>query len=203
MENALSGIIVSLVTLGLGWIVGQRLTVYWAIRQKRRELEISALKEFYRLYGEFFSIWKQWAYCCNSRDDQIDFPRTTRWSLMERACAAEGAMEGIFVTLSCEKQLSGFDIKTLGKFRQAYQSLRESIRDNRDIGWWHQNQPEYLSFKRLAYLTASIIVSDKSKGGIGDALEKITSNEWENNWVLSNKDWKQLITHYGGYGFKD
>ncbi len=195
MEVALYGITVSIVTLGLGWLVGQRLTVYWAIRQKRREIEISTLHEFYRLYGEFFSIWKQWAYCCNPPDGQMTILDTTRWSLMERACAAEGTMESIFVTLSCNKMLSDYEIKTLGKFRQAFQSLRESIRDNQDINWWYQNQPEYLSFKRLAYLTACIIGSYKSNNEVNDALERITSNEWERNWILTDKDWVQAQSH--------
>ena len=120
---------------------------------------------------------------------------------MVRACAAEGAMEAIFVTLSCERKLTDYDIKIVGKFRQAYQSLRESIRADRDLGWRYHDQPEYLSFKRLAYLTACIIASDKRRGGIGGALEEITSNEWEDNWVLRTDDWSTSLNHYSGRKF--
>lgn len=187
----LSNIIVAVITLGLGWLVGQRLAVYWAIRQKRRELELSALSEFYKLYGEFFAVWKLWAYCVDS-PDELTFPEFARWSLLERACAAEGTLESIFVKMSSERELSSSDVEILGKFRQAYQQLREAIRDNKDLGWWSHDQLEYLSFKRLAYLTACIIVSDKSKDRMSEALTQITSNKWEDEWVLNDEVWNRL-----------
>ena len=137
--------------MGLGWLVGQRLTNY-----------------------------------------ELTFADLTRWSLLERACAAEGALESIFVKLSSERVLSESDIEILGRFRQAYQQLRESIRDNKPIGWWGNNQTEYLSFKRLAFLTACIILSDRSRDRTEEALSKITANTWESSWVLDDQNWSQL-----------
>jgi hypothetical protein len=110
--KAILNVIVAVVTLGLGWFIGHRLTVYWAIRQKQRELELSALNDFYNLYGEFFAIWKLWAYC-NAPDKSIKLPDTTRWSLMERACIAEGKLEAIFVKLSSERTLRDYDVDLL------------------------------------------------------------------------------------------
>jgi hypothetical protein len=181
--NALLNVIVATITLGLGWLVGQRLAVFWAIRQKRRELELAAVNEFYRLYGEFFTIWKAWAY---SRSDrvQVETPEATRWSLLERACIAEGKLEAIFVKLSSESALSDSDIEVLGSFRQAYQQLRESIRDNRDLGWWSADDERYLSFKRLAYRVACIILGDGATGQGEDTWVRITANGWEENWVV-------------------
>lgn len=193
--KAILNVIVAVITLGLGWFVGHRLTVYWAIRQKQRELELSALNDFYNLYGEFFAIWKLWAYC-NAPDEDMKLSDTTRWSLLERACIAEGKLEAIFVMLSSERTLKDHDIETLGKFRQAYQQLRESIRDNKDLGWWSQDHPEYLSFKHLAYLTACIILSGRSRERKGEVLTKITSNSWEKTWILDDDDWKRLQAHY-------
>jgi hypothetical protein len=189
--KALLNIIVAIITLSLGWLVGQRLTIYWAIRQKRKELELLAVAEFYKLYGEFFAVWKLWAYHV-APPDELTFPDSTRWSLLERACAAEGALESIFVKLSSERVLSESYIEILGRFRQAYQQLRESIRDNKDIEWWSHDQPEYLSFKRLAFLTACIILSEKHKDRTGEALIQITANTWENRWLLDDKDWSHL-----------
>lgn len=193
--KALLSILVTVITLGLGWLVGQRLTVFWAIRQKRRELELAAVSGFYSLYGEFFAIWKTWAYC-RSGHVTLESSEAIRWSLLERACVAEGKLEAIIVKLASEKPLSETDIEILGKFRQGYQQLRESIRDNKDVGWYSHDQPEYLSFKKLAYLTACIILADKAKKHNEDALVEITTNTWERTWVLSEDDWKRLATHY-------
>jgi hypothetical protein len=189
--RALINIIIVIITLGISWLIGHRLTVYWAIRQKRRELELTVENEFYKLYGEFFSVWKLWAYCVSPRKG-LKVSEMTRWSLLERACAAEGALEAIFVKLSSERTLSEFDIEILGRFRQAYQQLRESIRDNKDIGWWSHDQIEYSSFKRLAYLTACVITSRRLRKHKGDVLIKITNNTWEENWVLSDDSWDRL-----------
>lgn len=194
MIKSLFSIAVSVITLGLGWVVGQRLTVYWGIRQKQRELELSAMSEFYRLYGEFFSVWKLWAYC-RKQPNELIAPEMTRWELLERATNAEGMLEAIFVKLSSERALSDFDIETLGRFRQAYQKLRESIRSNEGLGWPTQDNHEYTSFKRLAYIIACMIRSDKSKIQNGDALIRITAGTWDNKWTLSEEDWENLNIH--------
>jgi hypothetical protein len=60
--KAIFSLAVSSITLGLGWIVGQRLTNYWSLRQKHHEINLSAAQDFHRLYGEFFALWKLWNY---------------------------------------------------------------------------------------------------------------------------------------------
>lgn len=195
--STLSSILVVLVTLGLTWFVGQRLTVHWAIRQKRRELELAAANEFYRLYGEFFAVYKLWSYL--SRDKESVLPeafQTIRWELLQRASSNEGALESLFVKLAAERKLTDREVEILGRFRQAFQSLREAIRDSKDVGWYYQEHPKYLSLKRLAYLTACIINSESLKyvGAFGssNSLETITSGVWENAWVLEEEDWIRL-----------
>ena len=49
-----------LVLLVLTWLIGQRLSYEWGVRQKRRELQLASLQEFYGAYGEFFAVWKLW-----------------------------------------------------------------------------------------------------------------------------------------------
>ena len=58
--RSLLNIAVTLITLAFGWFIGNRLSAAWAIRQKKREIELETVKEFYRIYGEFFSTWKLW-----------------------------------------------------------------------------------------------------------------------------------------------
>ena len=88
-------LIVSIVTLGLGWIVGQALTYRWNIRQKRRELQLSATQQFYAAYGEFFAVWKLWNRLDRSSDSAIG---ERQWELHKRAAAAEAVIEGTLVT---------------------------------------------------------------------------------------------------------
>lgn len=195
--GTLSSILVVLITFGLTWFVGQRLTVHWAIRQKHRELELVAASEFYKLYGEFFAVYKLWAYL--SRDKESASPgtfQTIRWELLQRASSNEGALESLFVKLAAERSLTDREVEILGRFRQAFQSLRESIRDSKDMGWYYQEHPKYLSLKRLAYLTARIINSESlrysGEAGNANSLVTITSGVWENAWVLEEEDWIRL-----------
>lgn len=54
LTRLLPEFIMSVAILGLGWFIGQHLTVYWSLRQKRKELQISIAHEFQARYGEFF-----------------------------------------------------------------------------------------------------------------------------------------------------
>jgi hypothetical protein len=56
--KALLSLAAGIVALLLTWLVGQRLTYWWNVRQKRRELQLSALQQFYTAYGEFFAVWE-------------------------------------------------------------------------------------------------------------------------------------------------
>jgi hypothetical protein len=188
------GLISAMIILGLGWLIGQRIATYWALQQKRRELKIKTANEFYALYGEFFAVWKLWAY---SRRQDFGLPDACRYELLDRATKAEGSLEAIFVKISAERNLSDEETEIMGRFRQGYQTLRESIRDKTDTGWYHQNHPEYASFKRLAYFVALIIDSEDSakiryKEERADSLMRITASTWEANWVLTKEEWQRM-----------
>jgi hypothetical protein len=177
---------VSVTTVALGWFVGQRLTVRYNLQQKQREYDLATAQEFHRLYGEFFEIWKLWN--CSLKDPTLTL---TRSDLLARACAAEGAMESMFVRLAAGRDLKPKDLSILGCFRQAFQSLREAIRDMKGIEWSYSSHPEYLAFKRLATEVALLIVSDNSPPAQtaktrAQALISITSNKWEKNWDQVN-----------------
>jgi len=180
----------NLITLLLGWIVGQRLTVYWNVKQKRKEMQMIAAEKFQGLYGEFFSVWKLWNYYIRDIGPSA-FPNASRWELLNRVSIAESSMEALFVRVSTDKNLNDSEIIILSRFRQAYQSLREAIRDNQALKWESSNQPEYIEFKTLAVKVAYIILSDQKITDQDvdrkvDTLLKITNSaKWEGNWVVN------------------
>lgn len=188
-------IAVAVFTLGVGWIIGNRLSarisVAWAIRQKQREIELETAKSFYAAYGEFFAVWKLWGY-----HKEKHGPDASRWDLLQRASTSEGAMEAIFVKLASERWLTKREVEILGRFRQAYQTLREAIRDDRSMGWSSDKYADYVSFKRLAGLVSAIILSSTPRrspiADPEDALMQVTSNTWEHQWALSDADWTRL-----------
>jgi hypothetical protein len=177
---------VALTTLGLGWVVGQRLSNYWSYLQKHKEIDLSAAQDFHRLYGEFFAVWKLWNYYI--RDvGATTLTGASRWELLKRACDAESLVESLFVKLASERILPSTDWDRLGKFRQGYQTLREAIRDNQPLRWDSSTHPEYIAFKRLAIEVAMLIqtgvtsqssvLADHVRG-----LLEITSNRHEGTW---------------------
>jgi hypothetical protein len=167
-------------------LLGQRVAAYWATRQKRRELAITAANEFYRLYGEFFAIWKLWNFALKSgRDPEQATAR--RWELLERATAAEAGVEAALVRLSVERRLDEGQLAAAARFRQGYQTLREAIRSGEPIRWGYSEHPEYVAFKRLATEVANLI-SSAERGRTPTAAEaqaaliEITANKWEADW---------------------
>jgi len=50
------------VFLGLGWLIGKRLTILWSREQKENEEDLVAARAFHQLYGDFFALWKLWNY---------------------------------------------------------------------------------------------------------------------------------------------
>jgi hypothetical protein len=166
-----------LVFLGLGWLIGKRLTVLWSREQKENEEDLAAARVFHQLYGDFFALWKLWNYSLRDPGSQAA-PGTSRWELLDRACNTEGKLEALFVGLAAsQRSLANNEIETLGRFRQRYQQLREAIRDNVPLNWDHSEHPDYNEFKSLAPQVAAIIV--RSGRVRQELLLKITSNVYE------------------------
>lgn len=166
-----------LIFLGLGWLIGKRLTVLWSREQKENEEDLVAARALHQLYGEFFALWKLWNYSLLDPGSQ-GAPGTSRWELLDRACSSEGKLEALFVSVAAsQRSLANDEIETLGRFRQRYQQLREVIRDNVPLKWDHAEHPEYVEFKTLAPQVAAIIV--RSGRVRRELLLKITSNVYE------------------------
>jgi hypothetical protein len=196
--KAVPNLIVAVLTLCLGWFVGNRLSARWDERKKRRELDLVALGVFYDIYGQFFAVWKLWSNAPTALRDDDDFRR----ELVDRAAEIEGKLESLLVRLASERNLSDRDCTLLSCFRQAVQSLRESIRekahlrsktiqpgDHRVISalWYGSDAPPYLAFKALAAFAADLLskssnLNTKTQSAYS-ALKKITSSDLERTWV--------------------
>ncbi len=169
----------------LAWLLGNRISAWWSVWQKRRESALAAATEFSRLYSEFFSIWKLWNY---SLHEDAKAPNDLRWELLTKAAAAEAGVEALLVRLTCEACLTAREVEIAGKFRQAYQQLREAIRDGSKLDWHRHDHPEYLAFKRLG-AAFGILVSTLDRRGqpserqASTVLAEITSNKWETMWT--------------------
>jgi len=186
---AIPGFVSSLILLGLAWLVTQRVTVFWNLRQKHKENDLSTAREFHAIYGEFFAIWKLWNYYVRDVPDLKQLKDAPRWTLLDRACIAEGKLETTLVRLVSEKDLRSEDVKMLGEFRQLYQELRQSIRDGKALRWDSSDDPHYVAFKDRAPKIAGLIVG---KGRVdSQTLFDITSNEHE-VWCRSLR--RQLST---------
>jgi hypothetical protein len=53
--------------------------------------------------------------------------------------------------------LDGDDVSSLGRFRQAFQQLRESIRDSQILPWLYADYPEYRTFNALPITVAALL----------------------------------------------
>src|SRR3954454_22773303 len=90
-----------LLMLAVGWFVGNRITDRWDLKKKRRELDIASAAEFYRIYGEFKSVWRVYKVVMKADAGAPEFgfanKDETREKLLDRATAAEGAIEALIL----------------------------------------------------------------------------------------------------------
>jgi hypothetical protein len=168
----------NIVAICFAWLVGKRLTLYWSVKQKARELSLEARKELHFLYGEFFATWKLWEYTVHQKHQLADFA-DRRWNLLERISLAEGKVEGIVTQVASVRGLAGTEIASLGCFRQSYQRLRRAIRDEVTLGWKGGDDPNYLDFKKHAAEVSVILAqSSMSPEKVARAFQNITSTRW-------------------------
>ena len=177
-------LVITLIGLGLGWLVSQRLSYQWNLRQKRRELELATAQDLQRMYGEFFSIWKVWNASAEKKDADIVH------KLLTRTADAEGLLERVWVKLATKRRLSAVDRETLGKFRQGFQQLRQNIRAETKLDWIGSEHEHYLAFKRLAVAVTQIVQREDAIIQITSAeafesLRDITSSEHEKTWWVA------------------
>ena len=166
-------------------LVGSGLGYWWNVQLKRREADLTTMRAFHDLYGEFFAVWKLWNYYVRDIGPE-HFPGASRWKLLERACAVEGRMEAILIDLSSKCHSDRGSLEKLGRFRQVYQQLRETIRGNEALNWDWSEHPIYMAFKCLApvvaYMTRARCKDDHSYETQIDAWLYVTDNCHERFW---------------------
>lgn len=199
--KAIPNFMVAALTLALGWGAGNRLTAKWDEYKKRRDMDMEALAAFYKIYGQFFALLKLWNGASPERPDHEEFRR----GLLERAASVEGELEALLVRLAAEHDLSARDCTLLGCFRQAFQCLRESIKNDTKmrslirqpggdqiltLRWTGSEAPPYLAFEALSGHVAELL----SRGSqprprprpdtrAYQSLRRITSNTLELTWL--------------------
>jgi hypothetical protein len=173
------------IAVGLAWLVGNRLSFNWDLRRKYRELDVESLQEFYRLYGEFFSLLKLWD-SWKRRADTDPTDQTALGHILERATNAEGRLEALLLKVASERELGGAEQDVLGAFRQAYQTLRESMREDRAVNWNYSNHEPYAAFKALACSISNFLSADRplnlrpvASDSSVRAFRQLTSNAYE------------------------
>ena len=189
-QAELPKIVSASILLGLTWAVGNRVAARWNLYQKQWELDRSAARDFQLLYGEFFALWKMWNFVYRSPETDSD-RSARRWEVLKRASDAEGKLESLLVRLSCDPELANDEVAALGIFRQLYQTLRESIRDNKVLSWTSSEHPEYAQFKRFAAQIALLILRDPRLKADAEVaarhLIEITANQWESQRAAQPK----------------
>ncbi|WP_088895014.1 hypothetical protein [Leptolyngbya ohadii] len=167
-------------------VIGSGLTALWNFRQKRREADLQALAKFYENYGTFLTVLRLWEAHFNQQVSKEGGDKDGEaWGLLRQANEAESAIESILVKVSSEIPLNKRDCEILGRFRQSFQSLRESIETNTPVDWYESDHRQYLAFKRGAVHLASLLERQRwwrmqpFFQGQREPLLLITSNKWE------------------------
>lgn len=161
----------------------------WQSRQKRRELQFDALKQFYGAYGAFVTTWKLWnnAVHKNLRGEMQDFHKR-QLDLLEKAAAAEAQTEGILLKIATETMISIDTACMLGCFRQAFKQLRKCIRRGVELPYGSSEVDGYVAFKVLSSRTATILSRPwswrtPSATRACERFSQITSNDREREWI--------------------
>ncbi|GAA3077375.1 hypothetical protein [Streptosporangium carneum] len=181
-----------LLASGLAWLIGSQITYRWDDVKRRRELDLAAVESFYRAYGSFIEVWRLWN-AHKRRSEQVAAPADMQWQCLQRAAAVEGSLEAILIKIVLERRLTKDDRLLLGCFRQAYQSLRESVREDRELKWYarkddYEAHRRYRAFKALAVYSARLLQTNSTRWLIGTRRTDIPSSEESICFLLAATD---------------
>ena len=167
----------------------QELLFIATANEKKNDRNRLLATELFKAYGEFFAVWKAWNYYKSDEYKKRTDPLSIEISsLYDRALTAEGIMESLLVNVSSSIQLNENELNDLGRLRQGFQQLRESIRDNKLIPWKSANDPRYAEFKRLITALGELLFSaverdQPTPAQAHESLLSITANEHEAYWI--------------------
>lgn len=151
-------VIVAVVTIAVTYGLGRLFTDKWDLHQKRREQNLESVRALHDLYGEFKEVLKIWR-VAKDKKKPISISSEERWDLLKRACSVEGKTEALVMRLAAERNLGDDQPEQIGMFRQAIQSLRQSIRDDKSSPLGDRGV-EYDLMNELAPRVSSIVTKD-------------------------------------------
>jgi hypothetical protein len=198
MATIAAALIGPMIAAVLAWGVGSFITDRWDEMKRRRDLDLTALSEFYLAYGEFLDVWHLWASC--KRHGRTSYPpEDAQWICLSRASAVESRLEALLIRTITERSLSAEQLELLACFREASQRLRESIRSNHELRWFTRTGErslevrEYRAFKELSAFFAQLLQQQRPKLSLlsrRTGEESPTSEESRRAWlhVTSGKD---------------
>ena len=144
------------ITFAFVAVLGGAAGALWANARHRRELNLAALARFYDVYGTWFATWKAWSALLDGR-----LPEGDRSTLLKQATVAEGQFEALLVKIAIERRLSPGEVGRLGRFREGYQQLRESIEAGVELPFRVQfsddERSAYVAFKSLSVEFAALL----------------------------------------------
>jgi hypothetical protein len=135
-------------------VLGGAAGALWAKARHRRELDLAALARFYDVYGTWFATWKA---CSAFKDGHL--PEGERSTCLKQATAAEGQL--LLIKIAIERRLSPPEVERLGRFREGYRQLRESIEAGAKLPFRVQYDDDkrnaYVAFKSLSAELAALL----------------------------------------------
>ncbi len=175
-----------LVTALFAWLVGNRISASWTLRQKHREYSLSVGTEFYQVYGEFFATWKLANYAF--RHERPDITDGFIQDLIARAAALEARIEALLLRMASELRLEPTEARTLGLYRQAVQQLRHSIIRRQQLDFFGAGQAKYEFYKQLSVTVGDLVreLGERprpTRERAATQMTEITSSKWEAEWL--------------------
>jgi hypothetical protein len=186
-------LLTALITLGLSWLVGSRISAEWALRQKRREGVQLAVATFQGLYGRWFALAKLWLLhkvACSSEESPTR-NADREWALLRDIIALEGEFEAFWLKLSAQYALPPATLDTMERFREGFQVLRRTAVSGEGLDWFRHNDIQYRAFKTLAAEIVSALGSEQivaetmqAPHTAAAAFHRVTSNRVQQDWFM-------------------
>jgi hypothetical protein len=169
LSQFLAGVGVAVIVVAFAWLVTDRFAARRARAQARQQRSLAAAEELYRVYGQFFGVWKQWEHAKRKPDSSAAGPAEVRGRLLGEAGQVEGSYESLLVRIAMEQPVGAEDRAALWAMRFALKQLRYAIRQDRALGWWRsdihpsdagrEGYRQYQAFKSLSTRVATILVA--------------------------------------------
>jgi hypothetical protein len=166
LKDIVGGVVVTAIAAAFALLIAKNFTARNEEARASREHNLAAAAELYRVYGQFFAVWKAWDFLARSTGPERPLGDDRRRpELAEKAAAVEAGYESLLVRLAFEHALDIDERAALWCLRSAFKELRYAIRDNEVLAWWrsdiHGDSPgfrEYQALKALLARVANIIL---------------------------------------------